>query len=636
MDAVKAARIAQVIAQAFLQFVGHLVGRARQLFRPVFGKFRHRRLGRIPEAGTVLVEIGGRTGESAQGVAEHGGRFTRHDTTELHAQVLDAPVRGGRRGRRTQVDGARHAPGRRQFAQVRLFRVYLQWQGIRPVHVFFDNRRPVVGKIAGQFGLHPGIFNGNRRRQDQRRPVAPLPQAVDDRRHEAQHAPGALKFRQRGPAAVQLVENLRVDGVRRLDAPFIVGVPAFRWKLGALVLVQFGEGLGRHIPLLEGIRPGQRLEQPPPYNLEALFGGGGPPRGFQPSHHVPQPVQRLPAPDAAHLDIVRLRMGRARRVRGGQGNHKQAVTREFGRFRKDLGKAELGLEPARRQVALVVQLPRVGDPLVYEDQARAVFGKQGAEHIPGTGRLLIIGFHLCEGLLAAQLPRQFAPQRAHRRAVGLGHGIPRGYLVAHQYHPFRSGQGLYLRRFQRGVHPGEFRGGRSRKQVVQRQHGVGLAAAKIGLQLHHRVAARARETLHPVHQQPFQAFREIGAPEKFFRGFVLVGTFAQVHLPQVRGEFRLLIAAARHVRVGRRHLAPGFQRAACRRLDERTAQFLFLVTPLLVKHLAAQIQLDTAHLFGLRRRHGREQPLRRIQGAVRVVAGKGFLMRPLVAPVPHL
>lgn len=56
----------------------------------------------------------------------------------------------------------------------------------------------------------------------------------------------------------------------------------------------------------------------------------------------------------------------ARRIRDRQAYHQQAVLRQLGRFGQHLGEGELGLETAGRQSALVVELARVGDPLVHQ------------------------------------------------------------------------------------------------------------------------------------------------------------------------------------------------------------------------------------------------------------------------------
>ena len=82
-------------------------------------------------------------------------------------------------------------------------------------------------------------------RQDQRVLVALLPEAVDDGGHQAQHAAGALELDQGGPVGVEPVEDLRVDGVGRLDALLVVGVAALGRELLVLGAVEVGEGRAR-------------------------------------------------------------------------------------------------------------------------------------------------------------------------------------------------------------------------------------------------------------------------------------------------------------------------------------------------------------------------------------------------------
>ena len=87
------------------------------------------------------------------------------------------------RGRRAQVDGARHAPAGRELAQIRHLAVQSQRQRTRTIHVFFDHRHPIVRQVTRQLELHARIIDGDVRRQDERVPVALLPQAVNHCRH---------------------------------------------------------------------------------------------------------------------------------------------------------------------------------------------------------------------------------------------------------------------------------------------------------------------------------------------------------------------------------------------------------------------------------------------------------------------
>ena len=93
---------------------------------------------------------------------------------------------------------------------------------------------------------------------------------------------------------------------------------------------------------------------------------------------------------AAHFHIIGLRVRRASGVRCRKADHQQAVLRELRRFGQYLGEGELRLEAACRQIALVVELPRIGHPFVDQDQARSILDEQLAQHIAGAGRLLVV------------------------------------------------------------------------------------------------------------------------------------------------------------------------------------------------------------------------------------------------------
>ena len=50
--------------------------------------------------------------------------------------------------------------------------------------------------------------------------------------------------------------------------------------------------------------------------------------------------------------------------------------------------------------------------------------------------------------------------------------------------------------------------------MIEREHRVRLAAAKVGLELHHRVAAIAREPLHSSDQESMQALGKKGSADE--------------------------------------------------------------------------------------------------------------------------
>ena len=67
--------------------------------------------------------------------------------------------------------------------------------------------------------------------------------------------------------------------------------------------------------------------------------------------------------------------------------------------------------------------------------------------------------------------------------------------------------------------------------MVKRQHRVRLAAAEVGLQLHHRVASRTCQTPRGSFQQTSQAFGEIRAAEELLWISILVRTLSKMNLP---------------------------------------------------------------------------------------------------------
>ena len=225
MNAVEFAGVAKVGAEPRRELLHDLVGVALQLLGAVLRELGDGRLRGVPVTGTVLVEVGRRAGKSPQCIAEHGRRLPRHDAAELDAAILDPAVSGVRRGRGPEVDRSRHPSGSGELAEVRDLAVEPQRQRAGPVHVLLEDRHPVVGEISGQLELHPRVVDCDVRRQDQRIAVALLPQAVNDGRHQPQHAARALELHQRRPVRVQAVEDLGMDRIGGLDPLLVIDVP---------------------------------------------------------------------------------------------------------------------------------------------------------------------------------------------------------------------------------------------------------------------------------------------------------------------------------------------------------------------------------------------------------------------------
>jgi hypothetical protein len=71
---------------------------------------------------------------------------------------------------------------------------------------------------------------------------------------------------------------------------------------------------------------------------------------------------------ASRLHVVGLSVRRTRCVGGGQRDNEQAILRELGRLGQRLSEGELRLKPARRQIALVVQLAGIGYPFIDQHE----------------------------------------------------------------------------------------------------------------------------------------------------------------------------------------------------------------------------------------------------------------------------
>jgi hypothetical protein len=280
-----------------------------------------------------------------------------------------------------------------------------------------------------------------------------------------------------------------------------------------------------------------------------------------------------------------------------------------------------------------VKLPRVGHPLIDQDQARAVLLEQLAQRIARARRLLIVRLNPRERLLAPKLPGQLAPQRPDNGAVRLDGRIARRDLVADQDHPPGARERRGISRLHHHVDSWQVTGRDAGEEMIERQHRVRLAAAEVRLELHDRVAALAGQTPNRSGEHGLQALRQVGAAEELDRILVFRGALAEMHLPEIGRKLGLLIETAGDIPVRRHDLAPGLQQAGRRALDRDAGRLALLTAHLLVEAQAQQFHLDSLDLVGLRRRHGGQQPSGRIQRPIRVVARERLLVRPLVPMV---
>src|SRR6266849_434031 len=257
----------------------------------------------VPVALVLHIEMIGLLGEAVQRVSEDGNALSRLDAAELDALLLDTPIGRLQCGSRAQIDGARHAAGRRVAPQVWMLAIEAQRQRVGTIHISLDDGRPGIFQVACQFVLHQGIVDRHTCRQDEQARVLALPEGMDDGGHEAQDTACALETVKLGPVTIQAVKQFGMDGIGSLQATLVVPLSTVGWKLLRLSAIQVVESpcdriAGGEVPLL---RDG--LEETPAHDLEAFLGAGRSPRGLQTAERVAQAYDGLLSPLATNLNV---------------------------------------------------------------------------------------------------------------------------------------------------------------------------------------------------------------------------------------------------------------------------------------------------------------------------------------------
>ena len=92
--------------------------------------------------------------------------------------------------------------------------------------------------------------------------------------------------------------------------------------------------------------------------------------------------------------------------------------------------------------------------------------------------------------------------------------------------------------------------------MVEREHGVGLAATKVGLELDDRVSAGSREAAQGASEQRFETLGQVGAGEELSRVLVLRGGATKVDLLEVGRKLGVLVNPLGHVVVRGNDVTP--------------------------------------------------------------------------------
>ncbi len=292
----------------------------------------------------------------------------------------------------------------------------------------------------------------------------------------------------------------------------------------------------------------------------------------------------------------------------------------------------MGLEASARKIGRVVKLSRVRHPLINQDQTRAVLLHQLPEHVAWAGRLLVVRLYPGVRFLPAELPRNLPPERVDYRPIRFHQRIAGRDPVPHEHHASRCRRFFDPGFLEKVAHSRQADRVDAGEQVVQRHHGVGLAAAEVGLELYHRVAALPDNSPVGAHQQFFQTLGEVGPPEELGGVAVLVTSLPQVDLPEIGRELRLLVPTAGDVLVGIDHFSPRLEATGDLTFDRRAGAFSLLAAHLFFVVQPPQLMLHLPDLIGLGGGYSRKQPGHRVKRPIRIVTREGALMRP---PIPH-
>src|SRR5690606_20312199 len=98
----------------------------------------------------------------------------------------------------------------------------------------------------------------------------------------------------------------------------------------------------------------------------------------------------------------------------------------------------------------------------------------------------------------------------------------------------------------------------------------------------------------------------------------------------------LLVATARDILARSDHFSPRLDVASDLALDRGTGALALLGPHLFLEPHTQELHLQLLGLLRLRRGDGGEEPARRIEGSISVVARERLLVRPLVADVLQL
>ena len=334
------------------------------------------------------------------------------------------------------------------------------------------------------------------------------------------------------------------------------------------------------------------------------------PGGVLPRNNIFQAVEGLSSGLATGLDVG-----------GWDAHHDQRVLRRRGRLGQGLGKRELGIEAAGRQVMLLIKLSSVSDPFIDQNHARADHAEELHQSFAWVCRGLVGLLDQLVALFPAELPREFAPECVDFGPVGHLVDLARRDVLADQNGPLDLGQRVHAQGGEQLVGVRQIAAFDLRvEQVIQREYRVRLTAAEVRLEGDDRVALLVDQPLDRVGEQVAQAFGQVGPAEELDGVAILRCRDALPDLVEVRGELGLLVVAGRDVVVGFHDFPPGRQARRRLTLGGLPGSLPGVRAGLLGDFEAHDLHLLLVQLEGLLAgADGREQTGHAVQGPVGII-----------------
>src|SRR5699024_9512156 len=249
------------------------------------------------------------------------------------------------------------------------FSIYSHGVRVLALDIRVDDSSPCGFDVLDELGGHSRTSDRHGTGHDERRLVPSVEESLDHGAHQPKDSTGPLEPFQGGPILVQPVEELRMDRIGTIDPFFVCALPHVGRQftlIGPVIVDELARG---------GPYPSRGLgvgffEQTPSHDLEALYRTGRLPLMGGSSDDVLESFDRFDSVFPSGLEVVeRSTVVVLPSVRGGNRHEHKSARCLRSCFRQRLCEGELRVEGSADKIVAIVELTRVGHPLVDKDDA---------------------------------------------------------------------------------------------------------------------------------------------------------------------------------------------------------------------------------------------------------------------------